>query len=151
MSDFSKNIALSVVFVLIAIAVFETATMSPPAPETKLPYSAFVEDVAKGQIHDITIQGGNLTGTLVNGQKFSSYAPNDAGLADRLIAKGIQVNIVPPSDSLPSLFGILISWFPMLLLIGVWILSCASRRAGAIGLRDSAKATPGSTTPRGTM
>ncbi len=99
MNGISKHIALWLVIgvlLLVCFMLFENAaSTNAPSPATKLAYSAFVEDVTKGQIQDVTIAGSNVSGKLRNGEKFATYAPNDPGLADRLIAKGIEVNVTP--------------------------------------------------------
>lgn len=123
MNRLAKNLVLWLLLGLVLAVFFElfqsSSPTTAPAAGTALTYSAFMDDVTKGQVHQVTIQGNNLTGTLTSGQTFSTYAPADPSLPDRLIGKNIQVTVAAP-DNMPSLFGILISWGPMLLLIGVW-------------------------------
>ena len=58
--------------------------------------------------------------------RFNTYAPNDPNLVEKLSSKGVNITASPEDDQMPSLLGILLSWFPMLLLIGVWIFFHAS-------------------------
>ena len=60
-------------------------------------------------------------GILSNGKNFNTYAPNDPNLVEKLSDKGVGITATPTDDKMPSLLGVLLSWFPMLLLIGVWI------------------------------
>jgi cell division protease FtsH len=137
MTGFTKNLALSMVIgllLLVSFGLYENGPISSAPPVTSLAYSGFVDDIAKGQIRDVTIQDSNVSGTLSDGQKFATVAPKDPGLADRLIAKGIQVNVMPDANGM-SLGGILLAWGPMLLLIGVWIFFMRQPQGGAGGNR----------------
>ena len=67
------------------------------------------------------IQGNNIKGVYSNGNSFSTYAPNDPNLIEKLSDKGVSISAAPLEEKMPSLFGVLLSWFPMLLLIAVWI------------------------------
>ena len=93
-------------------------------------YSEFVAAVEKSDISDVTIQGSSITGHDKDGRAFSTYAPDDPGLVQRLHAKGGRISAAPVEDNVPSLFGILVSWFPMLLLIGVWIFFMRQMQSG---------------------
>ncbi|HWE75678.1 MAG TPA: ATP-dependent zinc metalloprotease FtsH [Stellaceae bacterium] len=115
-------------------ALFENAALHAPTPPTKLTYSVFLDDVTKGQVHEVTIQDDQVTGTLADGHNFVSVTPRDPSLADRLIAKGVQVQVAQP-DNGPSVLGIIVSWLPMLLLIGFWIFSMRQMPGGAGGNR----------------
>ena len=80
MNGLAKNMALWVLLGLVLVVffnLFQKSVTTAPAPVTVLTYSAFIDDVAKGQVHQVTIQGSNLTGSLTNGQKFATYAPDD--------------------------------------------------------------------------
>ena len=98
-----------------------------------LPFSDFVAQVEAGHVEEVTIQGRTIVGQTKDGKRFTTYTPDDPGLVERLRKGGVRINAVPPDDGL-SLVSILISWFPMLLLIGVWIFFIAPdavRRRGA--------------------
>jgi len=140
MSNSVKNLLFAVIVGLLMIALFGIAIRpTPPAP-ARITYSAFVADVASGQVQDVTVQGSNIVGKLNNGDKFSTFAPNDPGLPDRLIAKGIQVSVLPSVEDSPSLGGVLLSLAPMLLMIGLVIFYMRqSPGSGAKGLMSFGK------------
>ena len=87
-------------------------------------------DVNRGQVTDVTIQGNNITGHFSDGRAFSTYSPNDPSLVNTLMDKGVRITAAPLDENVPSLFGILVSWFPMLLLIGVWIFFMRQMQGG---------------------
>ena len=73
---------------------------------------------------------GILTGKTTDGKSFQIYVPNDPGLVDKLIAEKVEVRAEPVEDS-PWYMTLLVSWFPMLLLIGVWIFFMRQMQGGA--------------------
>src|SRR3546814_635087 len=93
-------------------------------------YSEFIDEVEQGQVSDVTIQGNNINGHLADGRAFTTYAPNDPGLVNRLEGRGVNISAAPEEESVHPLVSILISWFPMLLLIGVWIFFMRQMRSG---------------------
>src|SRR5437016_12951655 len=96
-------------------------TSSTRGPQPTLAFSDFVTDVNRGQVTDVTIQGDNITGHFTDGRAFTTYSPKDPGLVGRLIEKGDRITAAPLDENVPSLFGILVPTFPMLLLISVLI------------------------------
>ena len=78
----------------------------------------------------VEIQGNNISGVLSDGSSFTTYSPNYPNLVEKLSAKGVNITASPIEDKMPSLLGILLSWFPMLLLIGVWIFFMRQMQAG---------------------
>ena len=85
----------------------------------KLKYSDFVTQVEAGRVEEAKIQGRNVSGQLTDGSTFQTYTPDDPQLVQRLIDAGVNVTASPEEEN--RLVSVLISWFPMLLLIGVWI------------------------------
>ena len=81
----------------------------------------FFNEVDAGRVVEVKIQGNNISGVLADGKTFKTYSPNYPELVDKLSSNGVSINASPQEDKMPSLLGILLSWFPMLLLIGVWI------------------------------
>ncbi len=128
--NFSRNAALWLVIVLLLFALFNlfqgTASRSPQAP---LAYSDFVSHVENGRILKVTIQGKEITGQFRDGSEFQTFAPEDPGLVDRLRENSVGITAAPPEEASP-LLSILISWFPMLLLIGVWIFFMRQMQSG---------------------
>ena len=131
MNKFGKNLALWVIIGLLLIALFNLFQSGPSRRAVEsITYSEFVAAVDKSEISDVTIQGNSITGHDKDGRAFSTYAPDDPGLVQRLHAKGVRISAAPVDDNVPSLFGILVSWFPMLLLIGVWIFFMRQMQSG---------------------
>ena len=131
MNNFSKNLALWVIIGLLLIALFNLfQSPSTRGPQTNLAFSDFLAEVQAGRVADVVIQGNSISGHFVDGRLFGTYAPNDPNLVDRLTGAGVRIAAVPQDDNMPSLVGVLVSWFPMLLLIGVWIFFMRQMQAG---------------------
>ncbi len=94
-------------------------------------YSNFLTDVKNGNISRVEIRGSNITGEYSNGSVFSTYSPNDPGLIEKLEKNNIEIIAQPLEKNSPGLLDILISWFPMLLLIGVWIFFMRQMQSGS--------------------
>ncbi len=94
-------------------------------------FSQLLSDVEAGKIRDVTIAGNEITGHYSDGAQFETYAPQDPALIDRLYNKGVNITAQPPSSGSPTLVGILISWFPMFLLIAVWIFFMRQMQSGS--------------------
>ena len=103
------------------------------ASKSTLPFSNFLSEVDAGRVVEVKIQGNNISGVLADGKTFSTYSPNYPKLVDKLSSKGISIIASPQEDKMPSLLGILLSWFPMLLLIGVWIFFMRQMQGGKGG------------------
>ena len=131
MNNFSKNLALWVIIGLLLIALFNLF-QSPSArgPQTSLAFSEFLAEVQAGKVADVVIQGNAISGHFADGRLFTTYAPNDPNLVDRLTGAGVRIAAMPIDDNMPSLVGVLVSWFPMLLLIGVWIFFMRQMQSG---------------------
>ena len=131
MNNFGKNLALWIVIGLLLVALFNLfQTSSSRGPQATLAFSDFLNDVNRGQVADVTIQGNNISGHFTDSRAFTTYAPNDPNLVGRLTDKGVRITAAPVDENVPSLFGVLISWFPMLLLIGVWIFFMRQMQGG---------------------
>ena len=129
--NFSKNIALWVIIALLVFALFNLFQgTTPRTQQMGLAYSDFLSSVESGDIRDVSIQGHNITGHFRDGRTFSSYSPDDPELISRLTEQGVRVSAMPSDENSPTLWGILISWFPMLLLIGVWVFFMRQMQGG---------------------
>jgi cell division protease FtsH len=104
--------------------MFSAQNMAETAPG----YSEFLAMVDESQIEEVIIQGQELTVTPNTGKPFKIYAPNDTDLIKTLRDKGVLIKAKPPADS--PWYNILISWFPMLILIGVWIFFMRQMQTG---------------------
>ncbi len=131
MNNFGKNLALWIIIGLLLVALFNlfqsSSTRGNPGA---VAYSEFINDLNHGQVNDVTIQGNVITGTLKEGRSFQTYMPNDPNLVSRLLEKDVRVKSQPSDENVPSLFGVLLNWFPMLLLIGVWIFFMRQMQGG---------------------
>ena len=130
-----KNIVTWLFIVLIIIGLFNlfnpNSSSAPSALD--LTYSQFLENVQNGSVNDVTIRGNNISGNFSDGKKFKTYAVNDSTLVEKLTKMGVNISAAPLDDGYPSILGILISWFPMLLLIGVWIFFMRQMQGGKGG------------------
>ncbi|WAJ70831.1 ATP-dependent zinc metalloprotease FtsH [Catenovulum adriaticum] len=131
MSDMAKNLILWVVIAVVLMAVFQS--FSPGSGgERKLEYSAFVKEVDQGMISEVKIDPstGTIVGQKRSGEKFETIFPmRDEKILDELLANNVKVEGVEPEE--PSLLGtIFISWFPMILLIAVWIFFMRQMQGG---------------------
>ncbi len=127
MNPFYKNLALWCVITVMMIMlykVFSTQNMVETAPS----YSDFLAMVDKNQVEEVTIQGQELTFTDNAKKKFTIYTPNDTDLIKTLRDKGVRIKAKPPADA--PWYNVLISWFPMLILIGVWIFFMRQMQSG---------------------
>ena len=128
MSPLQKNIALWLVISLIFIMLYHFFNQ-PRGGREDLIFSDFVDHVEKGQVVEVTIQGENVYGSLMNGKAFKTYVPKDSGIVPYLREKGVRMAAKPAEES-PWYMTVLVSWFPTLLLIGVWIFFMRQMQAG---------------------
>lgn len=128
MNQFSRNLILWAVISLLMVVLFNMFSQ-PQNSQTKVSYTKFLELVDKGEIAEVSIQGQKLLAKEHSGTVVNTYAPDDPKLVDRLVGKGIVVNAEPKEDS-PWYMTLLVSWFPMLLLIGVWIFFMRQMQGG---------------------
>ncbi|MCU0575309.1 MAG: ATP-dependent zinc metalloprotease FtsH [Desulfobacterota bacterium] len=124
-----KTVALWVVIALIGVMLFHLFNSQPAKQSSALSFSEFLQVLDKGQIKEVTIQGSDIKGILTNGKPFSTYTPEDPRLVERLTAKNVSITARPKDES-PWYLSALISWIPMLLLIGVWILFMRQMQSG---------------------
>jgi len=128
---FSRNIALWLVIAFLVFALFNLFQGTVQrGQELPLAFSDFLTSVEAGDIRDVTLQGSGITGHYRDGRNFSTYAPDNANLVPILTKYGVRISALPYDDDSPTLFSILISWFPMLLLIGVWIFFMRQMQSG---------------------
>ncbi len=128
MNPLQKNIALWLVISLVFVMVYHLFNQ-PKTAQTEMIYSDFVSSVDKGQVAEVTIQGDHISGRLTSGTFFKTYAPKDAGVIPLLKEKGVRITAKPIEDS-PWYMTLLVSWLPMLLLIGVWIFFMRQMQGG---------------------
>jgi len=133
MNDMLKNMLVWIVIAVVIMSVFNNFVPQKEG-STNLSYSEFINQVKDNQIESVMIEadGKTISGTYKNGTKFLTYGLNDPKLVDDLLANNIEILTEPPAK--PSLFlQILIQWFPMLLLIGVWLFFMRQMQGGGGG------------------
>ena len=128
MNQFYKNLALWLVISLVMILLFNMMTHREPEQKA-LSYTEFLEAVQEGKVQEVTIQGPNLEGKFKDSKPFKSFAPSDPGLINELRGKGVAIQAKPDEDR-SFWFTLLVSWGPILLLIGVWIFFMRQMQAG---------------------
>jgi cell division protease FtsH len=130
-----KNIAMWAVIVFLTIGLYNMFKNPQGSINTKntIIFSEFLTEVENGRVVKVEIKGNNIKGVLSNGKTFLTYSPNDPNLIEKLSNKGVSISAAPLEDEMPSLLGILLSWFPMLLLIAVWIFFMRQMQGGKGG------------------
>ena len=130
-----KNVAMWAIIVFLTIGLYNM--FKGPQPNMKggdqVIFSEFLNSVDNGEVVKVEIQGNNIKGVYSNGNSFKTYAPNDPNLIEKLSEKGVSISAAPIQEKMPSLFGVLLSWFPMLLLIAVWIFFMRQMQGGKGG------------------
>ncbi len=129
--NFSRNAALWIIIVLLLFALFNFFQSSVNrGPQTDIPYSTFLDEVQSGQVSQVTIQGSEIVGRSTDGREFTTRATDDLGGLVQTLRDGGVTFEVKPIESNSLLSNILISWLPMLLLIGVWIFFMRQMQGG---------------------
>lgn len=128
MNPFYKNLALWIVITLMMIMLYNLFNQQHLS-ETNISYTEFLAMVEGERVADVVIQGQELFVTDANRNRFKVYAPQDNDLIKILREKGVSINAKPESES-PWYMSILVSWFPMIVLIGVWIFFMRQMQAG---------------------
>jgi cell division protease FtsH len=128
LNNFSKNILLWITISLVMVVLFNIFNQ-PQATQQKLTYTEFLQSVQKGDVSSVNIQGEKIIGVLQNAERFYAYNPNDPELVQTLIDNNVSVE-AEPQESAPWYMTVLVSWFPMLLLIGVWIFFMRQMQGG---------------------
>jgi len=130
--NFQKLAIWVAVLVLLAALfnLFNSPTQNRRGNE--ITYSEFISFVDGGKVSDVTIAGNRIYGSLSEGgQQFTTYAPDDRMLVERLEKKGVKFKARPSDEDVPSLMSVLLNWFPMLLLIGVWVFFMRQMQSGS--------------------
>jgi cell division protease FtsH len=124
----SKNLALWLVLVLIFLFLFSFFKQQH-GRDPEVIFSDFVAAVDRGEVQEVTLQGHNIQGKYRNGERFRTFAPNDPELVKTLRDKKVKITAKPEDES-PWYMVLLVNWFPMLLLIGVWIFFMRQMQVG---------------------
>ncbi|KAA3626395.1 MAG: ATP-dependent zinc metalloprotease FtsH [Proteobacteria bacterium] len=127
----AKNLILWVIIAIVLMSVFNNFGNRPTATNS-IAYSEFLAEVRQGNVEKVVIEDKIIHGVFRSGGKFTSYSPSDDGLIGDLLNAGVQIDVREPQQQ-GILMQIFISWFPMLLLIGVWIFFMRQMQGGAGG------------------
>ena len=135
---------LAIAFVL--VSVFNQFNLTSPSPSGRnVEYSKFLEEVKNGKVNRVVMEGRTLLGTLNDGKQISTYAPPDLWLVSDLLKHNVQFEARPEKEE-SFLTNLFVSWFPMILLIGVWVYFMQKMQGGRGGIfsfgRSKAKMTP---------
>jgi cell division protease FtsH len=128
LNPFYKNLALWLVITLMMVMLYNLFNQQQ-LTQNDLSYSEFLARVEADQVASVTIQGQEIRVTDINRNQFKIYAPQDPALIQRLKDKGVVINAKPPAES-PWYMSVLVSWFPMMVLIGVWIFFMRQMQSG---------------------
>ena len=131
MSNFGRNLALWVIIALLLVVLFNLFQPGATRPaSSQVAYSDFISEMNTGHVRDVVIQGRTVSGQLNDGRNFQTYTPEDPTLVQRLTDKGVRVIAKPEDDGVNPLLHYLLSWFPMLLLIGIWVFFMRQMQSG---------------------
>ena len=131
MNNMLKNLVIWLVIGLVLMTVFNQFNTRQTA-QAPMEYSQFLEEVKSGKISKVTIEGRQLKAQTAEGKRVTSYSPGDIWLVSDLLKYGVKIEAKPEEE--PSLLmNIFVSWFPMLLLIGVWIFFMRQMQGGGRG------------------
>jgi cell division protease FtsH len=126
-----KNLAIWLVIGLVLMTVFNQFNTRQVA-QGSIEYSQFLEEVKQGHINKVVIEGRTLKATTTEGKRITSFAPPDLWMVSDLLKSGVKIEAKPEEE--PSfLMNIFVSWFPMLLLIGVWVFFMRQMQGGGKG------------------
>jgi cell division protease FtsH len=128
-----RNLALWAIIAVLLIALFNLfQTPQQRGASREIAYSEFLTDLDAGRVKSVTISGDRITGTYTdNNSGFQTYSPGDPNLVSRLEAKGVVINARPETDGSNTIFGYIISWLPMILILGVWIFFMRQMQSGS--------------------
>ena len=121
-----------VVIAMVLMAVFNNFSLDGPATGNRIDYSTFIQQVHSGEVDKVKIDDRTIRGQLVTGERFITHSPGDPELVSDLLKNNVKIQAEAEEET--SLFmQIFISWFPLLLLIGVWIFFMRQMQGGGRG------------------
>jgi len=128
LNNFYRNLSLWVVIGLVVILLYNLFSVRPQ-PVTDLVYSEFLSRVGAGDVEEVLLRGRDISGKFHDGTQFSTYSADDPDLVSYLREQKVRIVAEPTQDS-PWYVTIFVSWFPMLLLIAVWIFFMRQMQSG---------------------
>ena len=126
-----RNLALWIIIMLLLVALFNMFQSSGTHQATSaINYTQFNQYVDQGTVKDVTIQGDQISGHTTGGQAFTTVSPaNDSQLVPHMLQKNVPITVKPADDGF-NLLGILLNWFPMLLIVGIWVFFIRQMQSG---------------------
>lgn len=131
MNNIAKNIAIWIAVALVLLTVFQQFS-APSKATSQIVYSQFMDDVKNGKVAKVQIDGRVVRGTTTDNKTFSTYAPNDLWMVSDLLKYNVEIE-AKAEEQRSVLLEIFMSWFPMILLIGVWIFFMRQMQGGGKG------------------
>ena len=132
MNNLFKSVGIWLVVALVLMTVFnQFNSRQQKNSQTQMDYSQFLDAVKQGEISKVTIEGRTLKAVTTDGKRVTSFAPQDLWLVSDLIKNGVKIEAKPEEEQ-SFLMSIFVSWFPMLLLIGVWIFFMRQMQGGGM-------------------
>ena len=126
-----KNLVIWLIIFLVLSAIVSTfGEKARMAKVEQMAFSDFINEAENKHISEVNIPGHDITGKTSDGKDFYTYAPNDPTMFETLRQNGVRVNAKPIDTSANTFWGIVVSWFPMLLLVGVWIFFMRQANSG---------------------
>ena len=134
MNNLGRNIAIWLIIGAALMALFNIfQAPTTGQPSSKVAYSDFLAQVKSGAVKEVMIEGNNLRGRTREGDVISSYMPDGADVVSSLSQYDVRIDARPDESNMPGFFSVLVSWFPMLLFIGVWIFFMRQMQGGGKG------------------
>jgi len=129
-NNMTRNIVLWVIIGVVMLSLFNMFQPASNARSASVPFSDFVAQVESGDMREVTIEGNNLRGVTNNNIPIASYMPDNSDIVATLRENNVRIVAQPDTSNSPGLFSLLLSWFPMLLFIGVWIFFMRQMQGG---------------------
>jgi cell division protease FtsH len=130
LNQFYKNLALWLVIGLVFIALFNGFFNRPITSSTNIVFSDFMNEVEQGQINEVVVQGDNISGKYLDGKAFQTIAPpKDPDLIRILREKNVRIVVIPPEQT-SWYMSLLVTWTPMIILLGIWIFFMRQMQGG---------------------
>ncbi|MHB1516039.1 MAG: ATP-dependent zinc metalloprotease FtsH [Acidiferrobacteraceae bacterium] len=131
MNNLAKNLLVWLIIAIVLMAIFNNYGHRHTTVNT-MQYSQFITAIKQGRVNRVLIKGQDIAGVTKGGHKFTTYAPHDPGLIDDLLNNGVAI-AAKPREEQSLLLQIFINWFPLLLLVGVWIFFMRQMQGGGAG------------------
>lgn len=128
--NFKKNLAVWIGIVILLLIVFDNFNGVEYGERVNISFSEFITNVEASQVSDVLIEGNNIDGKYADGKKFRTYSPYYPGLVDLLQKHNVNIKASPTESKMGGFVSILLSWFPMLLLIGIWVFFLRQMQGG---------------------